>query len=309
VSERSKRGPTGGAERSARRSVGTLQVVATPIGNLEDLSPRARRALAECEGIVCEDTRRTGRLLEQLGLPKKPMFSHYAPKEKQQIGPIVKRLQEGRTFVLVTDGGTPGVSDPGALLVGAAHRAGIPVEPVAGPSAVAVALSVSSLGGRAFVFEGFLPPKAAARRKRLEELRRENRTIVLYEAPHRLAAVLADLADLLGAERVGTIVREATKRHEEIMEAGLGELAERFAGGTKGEVVVVVEGAPVERHPDEVTLPVEKLLEIAQGGGLSPDGAARLVAQVTGLPRNRLVRLARAAADPAGASGVPPDRE
>jgi len=280
---------------SDERSVGILRVVATPIGNLADLSTRAREALETADGIACEDTRRTGRLLQQLGLPKKPLFAYFAPKERQQTGSIIKRILEGRTFVLVTDGGTPGISDPGAILVAAAHRAGIRVEPVAGPSAVAAALSASSHGGRSFVFEGFLPPKSAARRRRLEELRREERTLVFYESPHRIAACLEDLAGVLGSDRGATIVREATKLHEEIVDATLGELGERFPGEARGEIVLVVQGA-ASVATDEVTVPVTTLLDLALAGGISPDAAARAVAGATGLPRNPLVRLARARA-------------
>ncbi|MEZ5064195.1 MAG: 16S rRNA (cytidine(1402)-2'-O)-methyltransferase [bacterium] len=281
------------SHRSDRSVAGKLLVVATPIGNLGDLSPRGREALEMCDGIVCEDTRRTGRLLEQLGLPKKPLFSYFAPKEKQQVGPIVKRLLEGRTFALVTDGGTPGVSDPGAVLVAAAHRAGIRVEPIAGPSAIAAALSVSSLAGQSFVFEGFLPAKAGARRKRLEELAADTRTIVFYESPHRIGAMLADAADVLGSERLATIVREATKLHEEVAEGTLEELAGRFGEEARGEFVLVVAGGSAEPTED-VSLPIDRLLALVRRAGVSADAAARLVAEETGLPRNGLVRRARA---------------
>ncbi|MCA9750757.1 MAG: 16S rRNA (cytidine(1402)-2'-O)-methyltransferase [Gemmatimonadetes bacterium] len=284
------------SSRTDRSVSGKLLVVATPIGNLGDFSPRGREALETCDGIVCEDTRRTGRLLEQLGLPKKPLFSYFAPKEKQQVGPIVKRLLEGRTFALVTDGGTPGVSDPGAVLVAAAHRAGIRVEPIAGPSALVAALSVSSLAGQSFVFEGFLPAKAGARRKRLEELAAETRTIVFYESPHRIGSMLADAADVLGAGRPATIVREATKLHEEVTEGTLEELAERFGEEARGEFVLVVAGGSAE-PTDEVALPIDRLLALLQRAGVSADSAARLLAEETGLPRSRLVRRARAAAD------------
>jgi 16S rRNA (cytidine1402-2'-O)-methyltransferase len=186
---------------------GVLRVVATPLGNLDDLSKRAREALSTADALIAEDTRRTGRLLLLAGLPKKPIFSYFAPQERTKVGPILKRLREGKTLALVTDGGTPGISDPGAILVGLAHEAGIRIEPIPGPSAVAMALSVSSLSGERFVFEGFLPPKAVARRARLEALAKEERTIVLYEAPHRLSAMLVDLVETFGGNRKGTIVR------------------------------------------------------------------------------------------------------
>lgn len=277
---------------------GLLRVVATPLGNLGDLSPRAREALETADAVAAEDTRRTGLLLQKLGLPKKPIFSYFAPREREKARAIVERLRAGQTVALVTDGGTPGVSDPGAVLVQEARAAGIRVEPVPGPSAVTLALSVSSLGGGGFVFEGFLPPKPAARRKRLEELAGESRPIVLYEAPHRLAAALADLAAVLGAARRATLVREATKLHEEIVEETLGELAARFSGEARGEIVIVVEGG--EADPDQVTVDVKALLELAMRCGLSPERAAREVAEATGLPRNRLTRAAREGSGGAG---------
>jgi 16S rRNA (cytidine1402-2'-O)-methyltransferase len=283
-------GPGGGGDSGGR---GLLRVVATPIGNLGDLSPRAREALETADAVAAEDTRRTGLLLKKLGLPKKPIVSYFAPREREKAKAIVERLRAGETVALVTDGGTPGVSDPGAVLVQEAHAAGIRVEPVPGPSAVAAALSVSSLGGGGFVFEGFLPPKSASRKKRLQELAGDPRTVVLYEAPHRLAGALADCAAVLGAARRATLIREATKLHEEVVEATLGELAERFAGDVKGEVVIVVEGG--EPDPDRVAVDVKALLDLAMRCGLSPERAAREVAEATGLPRNRLTREAREA--------------
>lgn len=279
--------------RGGADTVGLLRVVATPLGNLGDLSARAREALESAEAVACEDTRRTGSLLQKLGIAKKPLLSYFAPRERDKARAIVERLRAGQTVALVTDGGTPGVSDPGAVLVQEAHAAGIRVEPVPGPSAVALAMSVSSLGGTGFVFEGFLPPRPAARRKRLRELAAEPRPIVLYEAPHRLAAALADLAAVLGAGRRATLAREATKLHEEIVEETLGELAARFAGGTKGEIVIVVEGGASDPDPDRVQVDVGALLDLALRCGLSPERAAREVADATGLPRNRLTRAAR----------------
>jgi 16S rRNA (cytidine1402-2'-O)-methyltransferase len=267
---------------------GTLRVVATPLGNLGDLSPRAREALETADAIAAEDTRRTGLLLARLGIPKKPLLSYFAPREKEKARAVLARLQAGQTVALVTDGGTPGVSDPGALLVREALAAGVRVEPVAGPSAVTAALSVSPAGGERFVFEGFLPSKTVARKKRLTELAGDPRTLVFYEAPHRLAESLADMAAVLGATRRATVVREATKLHEEVVEAPLAELAERFAAGTKGEMVVVVEGGQAD--PGRVMVDVEALLELAVRAGLTPARAAREVAALTGVPRGRLMR-------------------
>lgn len=276
-------------------SPGLLRIVATPLGNLADLSPRARDALATADAIAAEDTRRTGALLARLGLAKRPLLSYFAPQEKAKAGAVLRRLREGATVALVTDGGTPGVSDPGGHLVARAHAEGIRVEPVPGPSAVALALSVSGehSGGR-FVFEGFPPSRGAARRKRYAELAAEARTVVLYEAPHRLPASLVDLRDVLGPDRRGTVVREATKLHEEIATGTLAELAERFAFGVKGEIVIVVEGSDTPLAT-EVRLPPEEALGLLVEAGLSPDRAARVLARATGLPRGKLTRLAREA--------------
>ncbi len=278
------------------RGSGRLQVVATPLGNLEDLSPRARAALANADAIAAEDTRRTGQLLVLLGLDKKPLLSYFAPKEREKSRAIVRRLERGETIALVTDGGTPGVSDPGAVLVAAARAVGAIVEPVPGPSAVATALSVSAFGGERFRFEGFVPPKAGPRRKALEALRAETCPIVFYEAPHRIAAFLSDAADVFGKDRGATIVREATKLHEEIAEGSLGELAERFAEGARGEFVVVVQGGTAEKASTReaaVSVGVDDLLRWAMAQGMSPERAAREVASLTGRPRNPLTRRAR----------------
>lgn len=276
---------------------GVLKVVATPLGNLGDLSPRARDALATADWIAAEDTRRTGMLLQHLDLPKRPFLSYFAPREAEKARAIVERLLAGATVALVTDGGTPGVADPGATLVAAARAAGVRIEPIPGPCAAALALSVSSFGGEAFVFEGFLPPKQEARRKRIRALASESRTIVLYEAPHRLAECLADLAAELGDARRATIVREATKRHEEILEDSLARLSARFSGDVRGEIVLVIEGSSATAADERVVVGVDELLRWAEAQGLSPDRAAREVAILTGLPRNRLVRRARAGGD------------
>jgi 16S rRNA (cytidine1402-2'-O)-methyltransferase len=265
--------------------------VGTPLGNLADLSPRAREALASADAIAAEDTRRTGRLLELLGLPKKRLIALFAPREHERAPAIVARLLAGENVALVTDGGTPNVSDPGAVLVAAARAAGLRVEPIPGPSAVALALSVSSNSGDRFVFEGFLPAKSQARRTRLEELARDERTIVFYEAPHRLAATLSDLVAAFGPARRGTIVREATKMHEEIAEGPLAELAARFSGEARGEIVLVLEG--MAGGDDRVSLDVSALASWAVGLGLTPDRAAREVAALTGAPRSRLLRRLR----------------
>lgn len=270
---------------------GVLRVVATPLGNIGDLSVRAKEALVGAHAIAAEDTRRTRRLLDLAGLPSKEILSYFAPREKEKARAILKRLEAGQTIALVTDGGTPGVSDPGAILIGLAADRGIRIEPIPGPSAVTLALSVSPLARDRFIFEGFLPSRRGARQRRLAELADEPRTIVCFEAPHRLVASLADMRDALGAKRRATLVREATKLHEEIVTGTLGELESRFAAGARGEIVLVIEGR--EPDPDQIRVHARVLLEIAQEGGLSPAQAARTVARATGLPRNRLMRLLR----------------
>jgi 16S rRNA (cytidine1402-2'-O)-methyltransferase len=272
-------------------SAGCLRVVATPLGNLGDISARAREALATADAIAAEDTRRTGQLLKLLGIESKPLLSYFAPKEAVKATAIVDRILAGQSIALVTDGGTPGVSDPGAELVRVAVEKGVRVEPIPGPSAVALALSVSAQGSERFIFEGFLPPKRVARRKRLEELEDETRTLVFYESPHRIAEMLADLAEVLGSERRATIVREATKVHEEVRAGTLTELAAAYSNGTKGEIVVVVAGGELNR--ERVRLDVRHLLRLAMECGLSPDRAAIEVAAISGVSRNRLNRLAK----------------
>src|SRR5688572_8703062 len=225
---------------------GVLYVVATPIGNMGDISARAREILAGVSAVAAEDTRHSGRLLRELGL-ERPLLSLHEHNERARIAELVARLQSGESIALVSDAGTPLVSDPGYLLVSAAVDAGIAVSPVPGPSAAITALSASGLPCDRFCFEGFLPARAAARRRRLAELAAETRTLILYEAPHRIAECLADLAAACGAERRACIARELTKRFETFYRGGLGELADRAKADTdlaRGEAVILVEGAP-----------------------------------------------------------------
>ena len=223
---------------------GTLVVVATPIGNLGDLSPRAAEALSTVDLVLAEDTRRTGRLLQHVGsqVPQRSLHEH---NERERIGEIVQRLQAGERIALVSDAGTPAVSDPGYRLLAAVAEAGLTIEVVPGPSAALTALVASALPTDRVAFEGFLPRKGTARRERLEELRTERRTMVLFVSPHRADADLADLAAALGADRPAALTRELTKLHEEVLRAPLGELAERVGrDGVRGEVTLVVGGAP-----------------------------------------------------------------
>jgi len=223
---------------------GRLLLVATPIGNLDDLSPRAVRALAEADLVACEDTRHTGRLLAHLGIDK-PMVSLHEHNERRRIPELITALATGKTIAVASDAGTPLVSDPGFPLVRAAIAAGARVEPIPGPSAILAALVASGLPPYPFTFAGFAPPKSGKRRTFYRELGALGHTIVVYESPHRLAASLADAVAELGPDRPGALARELTKLHEEIVRGPLVELA-AWAGSKKllGEFVVVIGGDP-----------------------------------------------------------------
>jgi len=227
-----------------------LYVVATPIGNLQDLTARAREVLAACDAVVAEDTRHSGQLLKHLGIEKKPFHSLPAFDEAHRLGPILERLGQGASLALVTDAGTPAVSDPGALLVRRAAEQGIPVVPVPGPSAAISAVSVSGFAEPRFHFAGFLPRKPKARAAMLAEMRSLRAQLVFYEAPHRLHETLLDLRSALG-DRPALVARELTKVHEELARGTLSQLAERFAAEVRGEIVVVVSGAPAEPESDD----------------------------------------------------------
>lgn len=220
---------------------GRLRVVATPIGNLEDLSPRAREALASADLVACEDTRRTGRLLKHLGLEKR-LISLHEHNERQRLPKLIAALEEGRTVALVSDAGTPLLSDPGFLLVREATARGIRVEAVPGPSAVLAALVVAGLPPYPFTFAGFPPPKSGRRRRFYDKLAALDHTVVVFESPHRLAASLEDAVAAFGADRRAVLARELTKLHEEVLRGTLGELAREVTGreSLKGEFVLVI---------------------------------------------------------------------
>ncbi len=222
-----------------------LYVVATPIGNLEDLSPRAARVLAEVDRIAAEDTRRTVNLLRHLGI-EKPVSSYYDAVEARKAPALVEELVAGKSLALVSDAGTPLVSDPGYRLVRAAIEAGVRVVPIPGPTALATLLAVSGLPCERFVFEGFLPAKPGKRRKRLESLREETRTIVLYESPYHVLRTLAEIEEILG-DRAVVIGRELTKLHEEIVRGRVAEVRAQLEGKpTRGEYTVLVAGSEAE---------------------------------------------------------------
>ncbi len=228
---------------------GRLRIVATPIGNLADLSLRAREALLTADLVACEDTRRTGRLFEALGtsgsVKRPPMLPLHDHNERRQIDRVLARLLAGEAVALVSDAGTPLVSDPGYRLVRAAVARNIPVEALPGPSAPLAALLVSGLPPQPFTFLGFPPPKPGRRRRFFVAWADLDHTLVFFESPHRAAASLADAAEVLGAERQAAVCRELTKLHEEVLRGSLSELAYEVAnrGRLRGEVTVVVAGA------------------------------------------------------------------
>ena len=270
---------------------GRLVLVGTPIGNLEDLPPRAVRALADADLVVCEDTRRTGRLLQAAGVKAHSLLAAHDHNEAAQIGGVLARLRAGETVVIVTDAGMPGISDPGERMVRAAADAGIEVVVVPGPSAAIAALVLSGLPTGRFVFEGFLPRSGAGRGERIELLATEPRTIVLYEAPHRVARTLADLAAAFGPGRRVAIARELTKLHEEVWRGTLDAAVVRTGEvEPRGEHVLVIEGAPevAPATDDELAAAVERLL----ADGLSTRDAVAEVAGAFDVSKRRVYDLA-----------------
>ena len=266
---------------------GTLHIVATPVGNLGDLSDRAKQTLADVDLVVAEDTRRTGRLLAAFGI-EAPMRSMFDGNERERLPGIVRDLLAGRSVALVSDGGMPLVSDPGYRLVRACVEEGIDVRVVPGPSAVLAALAVSGLPTDRFVFEGFLPRTTSQRRSRLAAIADEPRTIVLFEAPRRVPGLLRDIAAELGNRRVA-VCRELTKLHEQVVRGSATEvLAELGDGPLRGEVVVVVDGDRMGSPSDLAGAVLEARTLIA--GGIRKREAARRVAAQTGVPANDLYR-------------------
>jgi 16S rRNA (cytidine1402-2'-O)-methyltransferase len=267
-----------------------LVLIGTPIGNLGDLPPRAVDALAAADAICCEDTRRTGRLLQHAGIDRRPLIVVNDHTEARAVAGVLARLDRGERVAVVTDAGVPGISDPGERLVRAAVDAGHGVEVVPGPSAAVTALVVSGLPTGRYAFEGFLPRKGSARSARLDEVARERRTTVLYEAPHRLARTLADLAAACGARRRIAVARELTKLHEEVWRGTLDEAVAWASDGTKGELVLVLEGAPEpERAADEA---VERAVQARLDAGDTARDAAAHVAEALGVGRRRAYEAA-----------------
>jgi 16S rRNA (cytidine1402-2'-O)-methyltransferase len=271
---------------------GVLYVVATPIGNVEDISARAIRVLREVECIACEDTRRTGRQLAAHSI-RTPMLSYFEHNEGRRIPALIARLGSGESIALVTDAGTPAISDPGYRLVRSAIDAGIRVTAVPGPSAVIAALAVAGLPTDRFAFEGFLPSKTGERERRLAQLAAEERTLVLYEAARRLPRLLAELIAAFGRDRQLAVVREATKTYEEILRGSLAELAEHFANREAlGEVTLVIEGAQVDKAA--VTSPIDeaRIVDVLREAGLSLKQASAAASKITGTSRREIYQYA-----------------
>ncbi|MDE1886736.1 MAG: 16S rRNA (cytidine(1402)-2'-O)-methyltransferase [Gammaproteobacteria bacterium] len=271
-----------------KHGAGVLYVVATPIGNLEDLSPRAQRVMAEVQLIAAEDTRHTRALLAHFGL-RTSLLALHDHNEAECTPRVLARLLAGESVALVSDAGTPLISDPGFNLVRAARGAGVIVSPVPGPSALIAALSVSGLPTDRFVFEGFLPARPAARRTRLAELATETRTLLFYEAVHRLQEALADMAQTLGAERAAVIARELTKVHETVSGGTLSELVTQLAADAaapKGEAVILVAGT-AQAQSRAADIEAERVLRILLGE-LPTKQAAELAARISGARKNPL---------------------
>ena len=289
-----------GREASQEPAPGVLYLVGTPIGNLGDLSPRARQVLAGVQRIACEDTRRSGLLLHQLGLRSREegprLLSFHQHNQTSRIPELIAALHTGEAIAVISDAGLPGISDPGEALVAAARAADLPVVCVPGPSAVTTALVSSGLPSSRFCFEGFLPPKTNQRRARLQKLAVEERTIVLFEAPHRLLDLLGDLLAVLG-DRPLRVARELTKRHEEQVGPSVGACLEHFRRSPPlGECTLVLGGAEPSAAPpwnrENLRAELENLIE----AGHSRKDAARELAERTGHSRRELYALLHEAA-------------
>ena len=270
---------------------GTLFVVATPIGNLEDLTPRGRQILNDVDLVAAEDTRHTGRLLSHFGINTRQIALH-DHNEEIAVPKLLSVLKEGKSVALVSDAGTPLISDPGYRLVCAAHNAGASISPVPGASAVTAALSVAALPTDRFCFEGFLPNKKTARVNRLRELCDETRTILFFESVHRIKVTIGDLKQVFGAERNAFVGRELSKMHEQCVSATLGELQDMIRDGrivAKGEFVIVVEG---NRSPDTAvaTIKVSQLIEEISAV-MPASQAVDLVTTLSGQRRKEIYRL------------------
>jgi 16S rRNA (cytidine1402-2'-O)-methyltransferase len=276
---------------------GTLYIVGTPIGNLEDMTFRAVRILQTVDLIAAEDTRHTGKLLQHFAV-KTPQISYHEHNRNARIPELLERLKTGTSIALVTDAGMPGISDPGYELVRDCVDHQIPIVPIPGASAVITALSASGLPSDRFVFEGFLPAKSQARRSQLESLQTDSRTLIFYESPHRLRPTLQDMAAVLGSDRSITLARELTKLHEEFWRGTIQQAIEHYqTRDPQGEFTLVVSGAKVTPFIlSEAAILAELQTLLAQG--LSRSDASRQLAQQTALPRRQIYQLALSIPDP-----------
>lgn len=272
---------------------GTLYIVATPIGNLEDMTPRAAATFGSVDFIAAEDTRVTLKLLNHLGL-KKPLVSYYEHNLKERGRYILDRIQAGENCALCSDAGMPAISDPGEVIVTDALAEGIKVVPVPAASACVTALAVSGQATGRFVFEGFLPTNLRQRKERLDKLKGEERTVIFYEAPHKLRMTLGHLLETFGPDRSITLARELTKLHEEVAKTTLGAAVEYYeSNNPRGEYVLVMAGAsPEENQPQPPTL--DQAAETARAlmeGGMSASAAAKQAAQNTPFSKSQIYRL------------------
>jgi 16S rRNA (cytidine1402-2'-O)-methyltransferase len=277
-------------EQASEPAAGVLYLVGTPIGNLGDLSPRARRVLEGVDRIACEDTRHSGQLLAGLGIRNR-LLSFHQHNQTTRLPELLAALEAGESLAVISDAGLPGISDPGEALVAAARRGGHPVICVPGPCAVTTALVSSGLPSGRFCFEGFLPARAGQRRARLQELSAEERTLVLFEAPHRLLELLDDLLTTLG-DRPLQVARELTKRHEEQIGPSVSAALEHFRRvPPRGECTLVLGGAPPAQPRSRSDAELTRDLRAKVASGLSPSDAARQLAAETGLSRRGLYAL------------------
>jgi 16S rRNA (cytidine1402-2'-O)-methyltransferase len=276
---------------------GTLYLVATPIGNLEDITHRALRILTEADVIACEDTRHTGAMLKHYGIKTK-LISYHEHNERERAEELGRLLETGASIALVSDAGTPGISDPGFRLINVARQKGAQVVPVPGATAFVSALVASGLPTDQFFFGGFLPARAAQRRARFEEVRDFPSTLVFYEAPHRIAKALVDAREILG-EREAAIARELTKLHEEIVRGRLSELAQKFAStetSVRGEIVLVIDRTVINEGQDRNSTPdiATRVAEL-ESEGMDPRSAMKKAARELGLTRDEAYRRLTAA--------------
>lgn len=286
------------SERGARAAdaPGRLSIVATPIGNLEDITLRALRTLREADLVLAEDTRRTRVLLEQHGISKK-LAAYHAHSGPRELERILAALESGQWIALVTDAGTPLVSDPGAELVRRAQERGIKVESLPGASAVLAALTVSGVRADSFRFVGFLPRTGKRRRALLAELAADRAASVVFESPQRLSATLKELAELLGDDRELAVCRELTKLHEEVVRGSAAELQRHFASGARGEVTLIVSGSPDDPAPAADPAALEQRIAELLAGGMSARDVVRALSPHSGLSKHDLYARVQARKD------------